>query len=75
MENKVWCSKAWPNGEIVQKIVTPAYTYGMDSCKMFIVANTSNLIFSYILKCANIIEDVVDVDGMKMVEIPNARKW
>jgi hypothetical protein len=75
MENKVWCSKAWSKGEIVQKIVTPAYTHDTDSCEIFIVSKASNAISSYVLKCDNIIGDVVDVDGMKVVGIPKARKW
>ena len=75
MENKVWCSKAWSKGEIVQKIVTPAYTHDLDSCEIFVVSKASNAIYSYVLKCANIIGDVVDVDGMKVVGIPKARKW
>ena len=75
MENKVWCSKAWSKREIVQKIVTPAYTHDLDSCEIFVVSKASNAIYSYVLKCANIIGDVVDVDGMKVVGIPKARKW
>ena len=71
MENKVWCSKVWFKGQIVQKIVTTAYTYDMDSCEIFVVPNA---ISSYVLKCANIIRDVVDLDGMKMVGILKARK-
>lgn len=46
----------------------------MDSCEIFIVSKTLNAIFSYVLKHANIIGDVVDLDGMKMIGIPKARK-
>ena len=74
MENKVWCAKTWSKGEIVQKIVAPAYTHDMDSCEIFVISKSSNAISSYVLKCANIIGDVVDVDGMKVVGIPKARK-
>ena len=38
-------------------------------------SKNSNSISSYVLKCANIIGDVVDVDGMKLVGIPKTRKW
>ena len=75
MENKVWCSKAWSKGEIVQKIVILAYTHDMDSCEIFVVSKASNAISSYVLKCANIIGDVVGLDGVKVVGIPKARKW
>ena len=75
MDNKVWYSKAWYKGEIIHKIGTHVYTHDMDSCKIFVVSKASIAIFSYILKCANIIGDVVDLDGMKVVGIPKARKW
>ena len=75
MENKVWYSKAWSKGEIVQKIVTPAYTHDMDSCEIFVISKASNAISSYVLKCTNIIGDVVGLDGMKVVGIPKAKKW
>ena len=75
MENKVWCSKAWSKREIVQKIITLAYTHDMDSFEIFIVSKASNVIFSCVLKCANIIGDVVGLDGVKVVGIPKARKW
>ena len=47
----------------------------MDSCEIFIISNTSYVISSYVLKYANIISGVVDVDGMKVVRIPKSRKW
>ena len=75
MKNKVWCSKTWSKREIVQKIITPAHTHDMDFCEIFVVSKASNAISSYVLKCANIIGDVVDLDGMKVVGIPKARKW
>ena len=72
MENKVWCAKAWSKGEIVQKIVVHAYTHDIDSCEIFVISKSSNAICSYVLKCANINGDVVDVDGMKVVGISKA---
>ena len=42
---------------------------------ILILAKSFNVISSYILKCANIIGDVVDLNGMKMIEIPKAQKW
>ena len=75
MENKVWCSKAWSKREIVQKFVTPTYTHDLDYCEIFVVSKILNANSSYVLKRANIIGDVVDVDGMKVVGIPKARKW
>ena len=72
MKKNVWCSKAWSKAEIVQIIVTPAYTHDLDSCEIFVVSKVSNVIFSYVLKCANIIGDVVNVDGMKVVGISKA---
>ena len=50
------------------KIVITTYTCNIHSCEIFVVSKTSNVISSYVLKCANIVEDVVDLDSMKMVE-------
>ena len=37
MENKVWCSKACSKGQIIQKIVTLAYTHDMNSYGIFVI--------------------------------------
>ena len=58
-----------------QKIVTHAYIHDMDSCKIFVVSNASNTTSSNVLKCTNIIGDIIDLDGLKVVEIPKAQKW
>ena len=47
----------------------------MDYYKIFVVSKASNAISSYVLKCANIVGDVVYLDGIKVVGIPKARKW
>ena len=47
----------------------------MDFCEIFVVSKASNAIFSYVLKCANISRDVVDLDGMKVVGISRTQKW
>ena len=74
LEKKVWCSKAWSKGEIVQKIVTPAHTLDGDSCEIFINSKSSN-VTSYVLRCANIIGDISNIEGMKVIGISKARKW
>ena len=45
MENKIWCSKAWFKGEIVQKNVTPAYTHDIDTYEIFVVLKALNNFF------------------------------
>ena len=58
----------------IQEIVIPVDTHDTDSCKIFFFLKTSNTISSYVLKRASIIRDIIDLDDMKVVGIPKARK-
>ena len=47
------------------------YRYLWDICRF----KSLKWIFSYVLKYASIIGDIVNLDGLKVVGVPKARKW